>query len=191
MHQLQNALKLSHHFIRQVVREGDTVLDATVGNGNDTLFLARLVGPKGRVIGFDIQSIAIERTKEKLKQEGMLERTILIHDDHANILQHVQEPVRAAMFNLGYLPRSDHSITTTHSTTLKAVEACCSLLVPCGTITICIYYGHKEGEDERIRLLEYVKKLDYTGFTVLYSEFINQINQPPLLVVIQKNNFFV
>lgn len=186
MYQLQNALKLSHHFIRQVVGEGDTVLDATIGNGNDTLFLAGLVGPKGRVIGFDIQPIAIERTKEKLRQEGMLGRTTLIQDDHANILQHVQEPIRAAMFNLGYLPRADHRITTTYSTTLKAVEGCCTLLVPSGMVTICIYYGHKAGEEERIRLLEYVKKLEYTKFTVLYSEFINQINRPPLLVVIQK-----
>ncbi len=186
MYQLENALKLSHHFIRQVVGEGDTVLDATIGNGNDTLFLARLVGPKGRVIGFDIQSIAIERTKEKLRQEGMLGRSTLIQDDHANILQHVQEPIRAAMFNLGYLPRADHRITTTYSTTLKAVEGCCTLLVPSGMVTICVYYGHKAGEEERIRLLEYVKKLDYTKFTVLYSEFINQINRPPLLVVIQK-----
>jgi len=184
---LSNALHLSHHYMLEVIQPGDCVIDATVGNGNDTCFLARLVGQDGKVFGFDIQKRALENAKLKLEQAGILERAVLIQDSHANILNYIHEPVKAAMFNLGYLPGGDHNITTLYSSTIKAIEGCMQLLVSGGQISICVYYGHPQGEEERIELLKFAKSLDFRKYTVLYSEFLNQINDPPIFILIQKN----
>ena len=51
------------HFISEHVKEGDLCIDATMGNGNDTLLLSRLCGEKGHVLAFDIQEIALANTR--------------------------------------------------------------------------------------------------------------------------------
>jgi len=50
---------------KHVIRKGDTVVDATCGNGNDTLAMANMVKDelgKGCVYGMDIQKDAIKNT---------------------------------------------------------------------------------------------------------------------------------
>ena len=61
-------LNTAHNSIKKVLHPGDIAIDATIGNGHDTLFLVEQVYPSGLVFGFDIQQIAIESTKEKIKQ---------------------------------------------------------------------------------------------------------------------------
>ena len=102
---IKNSLKQSHQYIKACVNEGDTVVDATCGNGNDTVFLAQLVGERGRVFGFDIQDAAIENTAGKLEELKLLKRVTLIKDGHENMGNYVNENIKAVMFNLGYLPR--------------------------------------------------------------------------------------
>lgn len=183
----QNALKISHYIMKLNLQMGDVAVDGTMGKGRDTLFLRSLVGSLGKVYAFDIQEEAIVQTSALLKEHGMEENVVLIHDSHERILDYVHQPIKGAMFNLGYLPGGDHRITTKAPSTVKAVQSCMDLLLPGGLITVCIYYGHLEGEIERQSILSFCETLDPKQFTVIRTEFINQPNKPPILITIQKN----
>ena len=183
---IRNSLGQSHEIIARVIREGDTVVDATAGNGGDTVFLAGLVGAGGRVYSFDIQREALDRTLGKLRAEGFENRVSLIPDGHQNMGGHVTGKIRAAMFNLGYLPGGDHRIGTRAETTAAALEKAMELLEVHGIITVVVYYGGDSGFDEKERIMEYIRHIDHKRFSVLKSEFVNQINCPPILLCIEK-----
>ena len=115
---------LHKHFIMEHIKEGDTVVDFTMGNGNDTLFLSKAVGTEGRVYAFDIQEEALTSTREHLVANGAPENYTLICASHHRVKEFVKEPIKAGMFNLGYLPRSGKkAVTTMRKTTMPAVEA--------------------------------------------------------------------
>ncbi len=183
---LNKATDLAKNLITKVVFEKDIVVDATVGNGNDTLFLCDLVGEEGRVIGFDVQKIALEKTEKRLKERNVLDRVSLVNSGHENMKDHISNEVSAIMFNLGYLPGKDHSITTKYETTLKAIKDGIELLKKNGVMTVVIYPGHSEGMEEKENLLEFLCAVDQRKANVLKMEFINQINNPPLLIAIEK-----
>lgn len=183
---LKNSLYLSHEIIQKTVKNGDTVVDATAGNGKDTVFLAELVGDKGRVYSFDIQAAAIEKTAEKLKAKGLEKRVILINDSHANMCKHIDGSVKAVMFNLGYLPGGDHDICTKAPSTIEAVESAMRLISVNGIITIVVYHGGDSGFEEKEQVLKYIQSIDSRQFTVSKTEFVNQINCPPILICIEK-----
>lgn len=183
---LSNSLAISHELVEKVVKQGDTVVDATMGNGNDTLFLARLVGEKGRVYAFDIQDCALYNTRKRVEAGGVGSFVELIRDGHQNIGQYVSKGVKAVMFNLGYLPKGDHSIGTRAETTIDALKKSMELLTLGGIIMMVIYYGGDSGFEEKEAVLNYVKTIDCRKFTVLVSEFVNQVNCPPIAVCIEK-----
>ena len=125
--------ELHKHFILQHLKEGEVAVDFTMGNGNDTLFLSRTVGKEGRVYAFDIQPLALESTECLLKSESAPENYTLICASHDRVKEFVKEPIKAGMFNLGYLPGSGKkAVTTMRSTTMPAVEAALDLLSPDG-----------------------------------------------------------
>lgn len=158
------------HFILQHLREGDTAVDFTMGNGNDTLFLSRTVGESGKVYAFDIQPEALESTRAHLEREGAPENYTLICASHHLVCDYVKEPIKCGMFNLGYLPRSGKkAVTTLRETTMPAVEAAIGLLAPDGVLLIAIYPGHEEGRLEGEMLREYFSTL--SRFKVCCSEF--------------------
>lgn len=183
---LQQALAQSHEYAKKVVKEGDTVIDATCGNGHDTLFLAGLVGDTGKVYAFDIQKDALCQTRKRLLDNGAIKRCILIPDGHENMHRYVKEPVKLVMFNLGYRPGGDHSICTHGETTLKAVRTALDLLVVHGLIILVIYHGGDSGFDERDYLLKKIPGLDPKRAVVMMTDFINLPNNPPILVCIEK-----
>lgn len=185
---LKKSLIGAHELAKSIIKSGDTVVDATMGNGNDTLFLAELVGQDGKVYAFDIQQIALEKTRKKLSDAGCLARCRLIFDGHQNMDNHIDEPVKLVVFNLGYLPKGDHSIGTKFETTKAAIEKSLALIADDGMIIVVIYYGGDSGYEEKDKLLQYLATLDCRKYTVLLSEFINQINCPPILIAIEKNN---
>lgn len=172
--------------LEKLIKEGDTVVDATAGNGNDTAFLAGLVGETGRVYAFDIQQKAIEKTSERLQTMGLFERVSVIHDGHQNMDLYVKEAVRTVVFNLGYLPRGDHNIHTEGDTTVEAINKAMELIVPNGLVILVVYYGGDSGFDEKEHVLDYIKTIDSTRFAVMQTEFVNQPNCPPILVCIEK-----
>ena len=139
-------LDLHKQFILTHLKEGDVCVDFTMGNGHDTEFLSKTVGEKGHVYAFDIQQSAVDSTAKNLKAAGCPENYTLICDSHHNVKNYVKEPIKAGMFNLGYLPRSGRkTLYTMRETTMPAVEAAIDLLAPDGVLIVAIYPGHEEG----------------------------------------------
>lgn len=167
---------LHKHFVLEHLKPGDTAVDFTMGNGNDTLFLSRTVGEGGRVYAFDIQEEALASTRQHLLENGAPENYTLICASHHLVKEHVKEPIKAGMFNLGYLPRSGKkAVTTMRETTIPAVQAAIDLLAPDGVLIVAIYPGHKEGELEGEELREYFKTL--SKYKICASEF-HILNSP-------------
>ncbi|MFZ5989764.1 MAG: class I SAM-dependent methyltransferase [Bacillota bacterium] len=186
MQTIKNSLGQSHEYIEKFVVKGDTVVDATCGNGNDTVFLAGLAGETGKVYSFDIQDKAIRKTTEKLNHLGFKDRVEVIKDGHQNMDRYVKGSVKAVMFNLGYLPGGDHNIGTRAETTIEAIGKAMDITVAGGIITIVIYYGGDSGFEEKNRVLEFLHGIDQKEFIVMRTDFINQSNCPPILVCIEK-----
>lgn len=182
---LHRVLPFSKRLISKTVLPGETVVDATAGNGNDTLFLAELVGDSGQVFAFDIQQAALEATATRL--DKLNDRVTLILDSHANVDQYVKRQIGGAMFNLGYLPYSeDLSIITKPDSTIEAIDKLLGMLKKGGIITISVYDGHEGGVEERDALLDYVKSLHQADVHVARYEILNQRKNPPFLIAIEK-----
>lgn len=186
-YELKSARYLARDVLTQAVKPGDTAIDATMGNGHDTLMLCEAVGPEGRVYGFDIQKAAAEETERLLRSRGVAERARLINAGHEHMKEYVEGPVSAAVFNLGWLPGGDHSVTTRWETTFRAVQAALGLLKPGGVLVICAYPGHAEGERERRELIRLLGGLDNREYNVLRQQFLNAGAGAPECFVIQKN----
>lgn len=180
---IQSTTQTALLFLSQYLHPGETAVDATCGNGHDTLTLARL-GAK-TIYGFDIQPQALSATKEALLQEGLYSEHIhLILDGHENMRQYVKEPVQAVMFNLGYLPSSSKEIVTRTETTLKAVSEALALLKEGGLLCITMYSGHPGGQEEKAALLSFAGALDKTRYHAVYLNMLNQRNHPPEILLI-------
>ncbi|MCB5083603.1 class I SAM-dependent methyltransferase [Streptococcus mutans] len=179
---IKRPIELSHDFLSQVLDKNSIAIDATMGNGNDTVFLSHLAK---KVYAFDVQEQALIKTKEKLEQLN-IKNVQLILDGHQTINKYVTEPIRAAIFNLGYLPSADKTIITKPDTTLEAIGKILDRLEVGGRISIMIYYGHEGGQMEKNAVLNFVKELDQQHFTVMLYQPLNQINTPPFLVMIEK-----
>ena len=180
-------IELHKHFILQHLGEGEVAVDFTMGNGGDTLFLSKTVGKDGRVYAFDIQQQALDSTEAYLKENGAPENYSLILASHHRVKEFVTEPIKAGMFNLGYLPRSGNkSLYTMRETTMPAVEAAIDLLLPDGVLIIAIYPGHEEGALEGDMLREYFKTL--SRYKICASEF-HILNSPtsPYFFLIEKS----
>ena len=178
---MKKPLEMAHDFLAQVITKDDVVVDATMGNGHDTLFLAKLAK---QVYAFDIQEQALEKTNQRLQEAGLTNVELLLQG-HETVDQFVNE-VKAAIFNLGYLPSADKFIITKPHTTIEALEKLCQMLVKGGRIAIMIYYGHEGGDIERDAVMDYVSQLSQQEYTATIYRTLNQINNPPFLVMIEK-----
>ena len=181
-----NAVGISKEISKEKVQEEDIVIDATMGNGNDTAFLSELVGDKGKVYAFDIQEVAVKSTRERLQRLGLEKRVELIHDGHENIEKYVDEKVKLIIYNLGYLPKGDHKLTTKSETTIESIKKGLELLDSNGVILIVIYPGHESGRLEKLALEEFTKDIKQREFNVVNINFTNQVNNPPELICIEK-----
>ena len=178
------------------IRPGDTVVDATCGTGQDTVVLARAVGPAGKVYAFDIQKKALILTEAHLRKHGVGTERLdsggrgnvrLIMQSFAEMSAHVPErSASAVVFNLGYLPGGDHAITTTASATLAGLGAALRTVKPGGIVTVVLYDGHEEGRAEKQRVLDWAASLDPSGFHVAYVNLLNQPNNPPEILWITR-----
>ncbi|ANZ97488.1 rRNA methyltransferase [Brochothrix thermosphacta] len=187
---LKNALNFSHALLQQKVQPGNAVIDATIGNGHDTLFLANLVGRKGHIIGCDIQADAVNHTKQRLIDANITLASLTLTDKgHHHITDLVPSALHhkltAAIFNLGYLPGGDKEITTTSETTLAAIEQLLKIMPTGGLIVLTVYDGHNEGKVERRDLCAFTNQLPQDKYAVLNYQFTNQKNNPPMLIAIE------
>ena len=185
-YELKSARFLAGEVLERVLRPGDTAVDATAGNGHDTLTLCEAVGPAGHVYAFDIQQQALASAEERLRGQGMLDRVTLICAGHETMDSHVPEPVRAVVFNLGWLPGGDHQVTTRWETTRTAVEKALNMLQPLGVLVICAYPGHPEGDRERAELINLLSGLSNRTYNVLHQRFLNAGSGAPECFVVQK-----
>lgn len=161
-------------------------VDATCGNGFDTLFLCKLAGKSGHVAAFDVQNTAIERTNALLKSNLDFVNYELVLDSHEFINKHVKNQIDAVIFNLGYLPFSDKTVTTKGDTTLKAIENLLPLLKNDGRIFLTTYITHDTG-DEIKEIIQYLSALNKTKYNVLHINLLNKENTPPELFIVEKN----
>ncbi|MGO4937067.1 tRNA (mnm(5)s(2)U34)-methyltransferase [Fundicoccus sp. Sow4_H7] len=186
-----NAIQYSHFILDELIQHfpKGQFIDATLGNGHDSLYLMQHPDFKGSLLAFDIQEQALETSQAKINQ---INTTATNHqfilDSHANIEQYLENDaqIHGAIFNLGYLPKGDHSITTRADSTMEALEKMQRYLVKGGKIIVVVYPGHPEGQIEKERLLQKLPSWPQTFFQVLQYQLINQANNPPFVLVIER-----
>jgi predicted methyltransferase len=190
---MMRATERAHLLLSQSIKPGDWVIDATVGNGHDTLFLAKLVGPSGRVLGFDVQETALA-VAAKLVDE--MPQVTLIHDGHENLAKHLpandaangEGQLSAVMFNLGYLPGGSKDIITGSQTTMSALKQALDHLKLHGLVTVVLYPGHPGGEEEADAVRSFTQDLPQ-DFDVLRHARTNTLAPAPELFVIERVGF--
>ena len=174
----------AHEVVRQIVARGDTAVDATVGNGHDTLFLARRVGEEGTVIGFDVQAEALRSARDRLERFGVArDRVRLIQAGHEAMKDSVPEGPAAVMFNLGYLPGGDHGLITKKESTVMALAQAWELLREGGVISVVCYRGHPGGRAEGEAVCEWARGLNSARVLV---EGADETEAGPFLVAVWK-----
>lgn len=181
---------LSHIIVSRYIQRGDIVVDATFGNGYDTLFLAQTVGEEGYVFGFDIQDLAYENTEKLLKDSAPSANVRLFLKNHSLMKEIIpvefHGKVSAIMFNLGYLPQSDKSITTNPQDTDLALRNAVEILKPGGIITVSVYIEQINGAVEHKTVQEFVHKLSGKYFETMHVQYPSRLKTPPELFVIRK-----
>jgi predicted methyltransferase len=185
-HGLYGAVPLSHFFLRERLVPGDRAIDATCGNGQDTLLLAKHVGPEGKVWAFDVQEGALFRTRSCLETAGLADRVSLVHAGHERMTEFVAEPVKAILFNLGYLPTGEREIKTSAASTLAALRQGEKLLLPSGIILVAVYTGHDGGEAEWAAVNSWAAALSPQEYNVWLSRQLNRSEKAPFLVMAEK-----
>lgn len=187
---LKKMLDFSKYVLDQILVEGDVVIDATAGNGYDTVYLSQRVGESGKVFAFDIQENAIKSTRTRLSDNNCHENVSLFHDGHENMDNYlacnVDNQLKAAVFNLGYLPGDKKHLVTQPETTLKALEFCLDNLVKGGMLSIAVYVGHPGGKEEAEVVKGLCSKLKRKEYGVLEYSFINERDYPHCLILVEK-----
>jgi len=182
-----NSLEIARELILRCVPAGGCVVDATAGGGRDTVFLAKTVGPQGKVWAFDIQQEALAATADLLASAKLSARVQLIHDGHQNLKRYLRGSlIHAAMFNLGYLPGGNKELITLPENTLKALGAALELLVPGGLVTLVVYTGHPGGKAEGAAVEAFVQDLSQALLDVFKVSYPNREASAPYLIAIQK-----
>ena len=176
-------LDIAKMFLNEAKIKSDGVLvDFTMGNGNDTLYLCSLV-PNGIVYAFDIQQQALINTSARLDEAKITAKTILICDSHSNAKNYIDVEIDGGMFNLGYRPGGDKSIHTTYNSTLVAVQTAVDMLKKGGIIVISVYPGHEEGKKEGERLLKMLSEYDKKLYSVARFHLVNSPDAPFVIAI--------
>lgn len=183
---LRGPVPLSHLLLRALVPPGCRVADATCGNGKDTLLLAELVGPHGRVFAFDIQQTARERTMARLREADLHERVDIHASGHERMAAELSAPLAAVVFNLGWLPGGDRTVTTRPETTRVALDASLSLLQPGGCLLITCYPGHGGGDREAADVCAWAAALPPGHWHVWRMGQLNVAADAPFCLLIQQ-----
>lgn len=170
--------EIAQNIIKNYCPNFMVAVDATLGNGHDTDFLSALFN---KVYSFDIQEQCILNYERKNK-----ENVILIEDSHENISEYVKERVDCIMFNLGFLPGGDKTITTNYQSTITSLQKSLQLLSSNGIITIALYPGHEAGMMEKVHVLDFIRELPKSVYAVMHHTFVNRHNNPPELLLIEK-----
>lgn len=185
--------QVAHDLVRQVIRPGDIAIDATAGNGHDTLFLAQCVGSSGTVYGLDIQQDALTATANRLAAAGVT-NAVLLHRSHAELREALStvadNSVAAVMLNLGYLPGASKQMVTRADSTVRAIRDSLRLLRPGGILTVVAYTGHPGGLEELQAVRDLLGSLPPEEFQVTEPESTNDKVLAPRLLVVRTQSYW-
>jgi len=182
-------IDLAHKHWRSLIKQGDTVIDATCGNGHDTLVLAQIAlsSESGKLFACDVQKEAIDSAEQMLL--GKLGRDIMskiqfVQGCHSTFPKVIRpNSVKLVAYNLGYLPGGDKSRTTTAETTLTSIKNAQELILDGGLISVTCYPGHAEGKREEEKILDYSTTLDPKQWSCCSHRWSNRKNAPSLLLI--------
>ena len=181
-----NLLEVEKNFLIPHSKKGGVAVDFTMGNGHDTLWLSNAVGENGKVYAFDIQPQALESSRKLLTESGAFPNYTLILDSHSNVMDYVKEKICIGMFNLGFLPGGDKSITTKRDTTMIAIRAAIELLDADGALLIAVYPGHEEGTIEGNLIDEELSKLNRKELCACKFKIVNSPTSPFFFLIERK-----
>ena len=183
---MYKTVETAKFFAKKHISQGDICIDATCGNGEDTLFLFEAVGGSGRVLSFEIQSDIIRKTKFRLSDTPNSANISYINKSHIHMDEYAsQESVSCIMFNLGWLPGGDHDIRTGSETTILALEKSLSLIKPGDIISLCLYCGKEMGYEEKNVVLAIAQNLG-NAYDVFYIDYLNKHDPPVNLFIVKK-----
>ena len=179
-------VRIVHQELERIIRPGDLCIDATVGNGYDTLALAKLAGKDGVVFGFDIQEVALERTRKLLEHHQCIPSTQLFHACHSNLAEQIpskfKKQIRVTLFNLGYLPKSDRQIVTQKESTVQAIKEAYCWIQEGGLLSVLVYRGHPGGTEEARAIEALIEEKDWKN-----QKFVGKDSSTsPILNLIEK-----
>ena len=172
-----NIVDLSHQILNEFHKPNISV-DMTCGNGHDTLFLSKI---SKYVYAFDIQDIAINHTIDLVKSNN-IQNVKIIKESHDLFDKHISENIDLAIYNLGYLPKGDKTISTNATTVLTSLKKALDKLNHFGLVVIVIYL-HNLNESKKIT--DFVSNLD-ANYDVLKYQVLNKIDCP-YIIKIYKN----
>ncbi|MBR2143439.1 class I SAM-dependent methyltransferase [Anaerovibrio sp.] len=179
-----NMLTIAQGVWSKALENAKVIVDATSGAGKDTLYLAKHKGANAHIYAFDVQPMAMLQTKKTT--EVYKEDITYVLDSHENISQVVKDKLDLVVFNLGYLPGGDHSITTVPEVTVKAVEGAMKQLAVNGVISIMVYPGHPSGKEEGVHLFILLEELPKEDYSVVKCQLSNHDETAPYLYLIEK-----
>lgn len=179
--------EIAQTILRDSIHEGDTVIDATAGNGHDTVFLAECVGASGRVLAFDVQETAIRSARSRVQKTDLADRVEFHQSSHARMADHAAaDSAAAVMFNLGYLPGEDHEQTTETSETLTGLAVAAGLLKAGGILAVVCYPGHPAGASEAVAAEAWMTAQTTIGWRVAKYQMLGTLKPAPFLLVSRK-----
>ncbi|MFQ8602537.1 MAG: tRNA (mnm(5)s(2)U34)-methyltransferase [Anaerovoracaceae bacterium] len=189
---IRSTARFSAYILKNYIKKGDVLVDATCGNGKDTLFL--MESSPSKLYAFDVQETALKSTENLLISAGFEndiayginpdKKINLICQSHDKIPHFVKEQINAAVFNLGYLPGGNKKLTTHSDSTITAVKSCLELLVKDGILAITMYSGHLEGKTEKQKLMKFAENLNPKQYHCAYINMLNQPKNPPEILLI-------
>lgn len=182
MNTLQHTTELALHVCSAYIEKEDIAIDCTCGNGHDTLWLAKRCK---EVYSFDIQKSALE-SAEALMAENMINNVRFIEDSHERIKDYVCCNPKIIVFNLGFLPGGDKSITTNRESSLNAIKDALDILAVDGILSITMYPGHEEGALEQEIILDWARQLNAKEYHAVFANMLNQSNRAPQVLWITK-----
>lgn len=200
----QSHIDLAHSYWKKSLKSGDIAIDATCGNGYDTLELAHLLFnletaastlpiTVSKLIAIDRQKKAVDATRARLKstvsKDIMRHHVCLLEQCHSSFPSDItMESVALIVYNLGYLPGGNKALTTMHSTTLQSLKSALSLITPGGCISITCYPGHEEGRQEEHLIKEFASNLNPREWSCCYHSWLNRYQAPSLFIIQKAEN---
>ncbi|KAK1367283.1 S-adenosyl-L-methionine-dependent methyltransferases superfamily protein [Heracleum sosnowskyi] len=190
----KKATQIAHSVWKCVVQKGDAVIDATCGNGYDTLAMLKMVADrsqKGRVYALDLQDVALQNTRSLLdeslddNEKELAELFATCHSKMEEVLPR-NITVRLVAFNLGYLPGGDKTMITKSETTLLGLEAAERVVAPGGLISLLVYVGHPGGREEFETVQAFASRLPVDKWSCCKLEMLNKPLAPIIVFLFKR-----